>query len=33
MVGVNRAGAGAAGTEVRIGPNDVLRFVLGSSHW
>ncbi|WP_244259279.1 YrdB family protein [Rathayibacter sp. VKM Ac-2759] len=25
---MNRAGAGAAGTEVRIGPNDVLRFVL-----
>ncbi|PPH05094.1 4-amino-4-deoxy-L-arabinose transferase [Rathayibacter sp. AY1C1] len=28
MVGVNRAGADTAGTEIRIGPNAILRFLL-----
>ncbi|QHC71054.1 DUF2568 domain-containing protein [Rathayibacter sp. VKM Ac-2801] len=28
MVGVNRAGADAAGTDIRIGPNAILRFLL-----
>ncbi|PPG54986.1 4-amino-4-deoxy-L-arabinose transferase [Rathayibacter sp. AY2B7] len=28
MVGVNRAGADTAGTDIRIGPNAILRFLL-----
>ncbi|QHC74373.1 DUF2568 domain-containing protein [Rathayibacter sp. VKM Ac-2805] len=28
MVGVNRAGADTAGTDIRIGPNEILRFLL-----
>ncbi|PPG56900.1 4-amino-4-deoxy-L-arabinose transferase [Rathayibacter sp. AY1C7] len=28
MVGVNRAGADTAGTDIKIGPNAILRFLL-----
>ncbi|PPF19743.1 4-amino-4-deoxy-L-arabinose transferase [Rathayibacter sp. AY1C3] len=28
MIGVNRAGADTAGTDIRIGPNAILRFLL-----